>query len=85
VTLYDRVKAALSPADRRALALPLGVATDEAAADAWLARETGQDGAPLADRADTLSDPQGLILRARIAARDSAEESRRFATERGPV
>ena len=86
VTLYDRVKASLSPADRRALALPLGVATDEATTDAWLARETGKDGAPLADRAgvdDTLTDQQRLILRAKIGARDSAEESRRFATVKG--
>ncbi|MBN9086317.1 MAG: hypothetical protein J0J01_05375 [Reyranella sp.] len=86
VTLYDRVKAALSPADRRALELPLGVATDEAATDAWLAREAGRDGAPLADRAgldDTLTNQQRLILHAKIGARESAEESRRFATVKG--
>jgi hypothetical protein len=80
VTLYDRVKAALSPADRRALELPIGVATDEAATDAWLAREAGRDGAPLPDRAgldDGLSDRQRLLLRVKIGARESAEESRR--------
>jgi hypothetical protein len=80
------VKQALSPADRRALELPIGIATDEAAADAWLARETGTDGAPLADRAGldgTLSDKQRLILLAKIGARESAEDSRRFATVKG--
>ena len=70
LTLYDRVKAALSPADRRALALPLGVATDEATTDAWLAREAGKDGAPLVDRVgldDALSDQQRLICAPRSA------------------
>ena len=80
------MKQTLSPADRRALELPIGVAIEEAATDAWLARESGTDGAPLADRAgldDTLSDQQRLILLAKIGARESAEESHRFATVKG--
>ena len=86
VTLYDRVKAALSPADRRALELPIGAAADDAATDAWLARETATDGAPLADRAgldDGLTDRQRLILRFKIDARDSAEQSNRYAAVKG--
>lgn len=64
----------------------MAVARDDTATDAWLAREGSKDGAPLVDRIgldDTLSDQQRHILRAKIAARESAEESRRYATVKG--
>jgi hypothetical protein len=38
VTLYDRVKAALLPADRRALELPIGVATEAPPTLGWPAK-----------------------------------------------
>ena len=83
VDFYDKVKASLTPDDRRALELPIGAATDDAATDAWLAREQAKDGPPLSERAgldDGLSDRQRLILRAKIGVRESAAESRRVAT-----
>src|SRR4051812_562076 len=86
VALFERVKDALTPADRRAFEVPIGAAADDAATDAWLQRERSKDGAPLVDRAgldDTLSAQQRHILRAKIAARDSADESNRFATVKG--
>src|SRR4051812_44699750 len=46
LALFDRAKDTLSPADRRALEVPIGVAADDAATDTWLAREAGKDGAP---------------------------------------
>jgi hypothetical protein len=85
VTLFDRVKETLSPADRRALEVPIGVAADDAATDAWLQRESGKNDTPLVDHValdDGLTDTQRHILRAKIAARESADESRRFATVR---
>jgi hypothetical protein len=86
IALYERVKARLSPADRHALEMPIGAAADDAATDAWLEREASKDGAPLVERAgldDTLSAQQRLVLQAKIAARDSAEESQRIATVKG--
>jgi hypothetical protein len=86
VALFDRVKDTLTPADRRALEVPIGVAADDAATDAWLEREGGKGGAPLVDRVgldDTLSAQQRLIIGAKIAVRESAEESRRVATVKG--
>jgi hypothetical protein len=61
LTLFDKMKDALSPADRRALDVPIAVAADEAATDAWLAREGGRGGAPLVDRID-LDDTQSIGL-----------------------
>ena len=86
IDLHDRMADSLTPDDRRALELPIGAASDDAATDAWLARQAGIDGPPLADRVgldDTLPDTQRLILRAKIAARDSAAESSRVATVKG--
>ena len=86
IDLLRQGEGVLTPADRRALELPIGAATDDAATDAWLAREAGKDGAPLADRAgldDGLTDLQRLILRAKIGARNSAAESSRVATVKG--
>jgi hypothetical protein len=86
IDFYDKVKAALTPADRRQLEVPIGAATDDARTDAWLARESAKDGPPLTERAgldDALSDTQRQILQAKIAARDSAAESSRVATVKG--
>jgi hypothetical protein len=86
LALFDRVKDALVPADRRALDPAIAVAADEAATDAWLAREGSREGEPLATRArldDTLSEQQRLVVLMKIAARESAEESRRFAAVKG--
>ena len=76
------MKAVLTPDHRRALELPIGAATDDAATDAWLTPRSIKDGAPLVERAgldDGLTDLQRLILRAKIDARDSAAESSRVA------
>jgi len=86
IILYDRMNDALTPADRRALEVPIGATRDDTATDAWLARETGKDGPPLADRAagdDGLTDLQRLILQTKIGARESAAESSRVATVKG--
>ena len=86
IDFYDKAKALLTSDDRRALELPIGAASDDAATDAWLARESIKDGAPLVERAGLdygLSDMQRLILRAKIDARDSAAESSRAATVKG--
>ena len=86
IDLHDRMTYALTPADRQALELPIAAARDDTATDAWLARQAGIDGPPLADRAErdgTLPDMQRLILRAKIDARDSAAESSRAATMKG--
>jgi hypothetical protein len=48
LALFDRVKDALVPADRRALDPAIAVAADEAATDAWLARQGSREGEPLA-------------------------------------
>ncbi|HYD04529.1 MAG TPA: transglycosylase SLT domain-containing protein, partial [Reyranella sp.] len=54
--------------------------------DAWLERESGADGAALVERVgldNALPEQQRYILWAKIAARESADESRRFATVKG--
>jgi hypothetical protein len=86
IDLHDRMNDALTPADRSALEVPIAATRDDTATDAWLARQAGIDGPPLADRVDrddTLPDTQRLILRAKIGARDSAAESSRVATVKG--
>ena len=86
IDLFDKVKAALTPADRRALEVPIGAASDDARTDDWLARETAKNGPPLTERAgldDALSDTQRQILQAKIAAQESAAESSRVATVKG--
>jgi hypothetical protein len=86
IDLHDRMADALTPADRRALELPIAAARDDTATDAWLTRQAGIDGPPLADRVasdDGLTDTQRLILRAKIGAQDSAAESHRVAAVKG--
>jgi len=86
IDLHDRMTDALTPADRHALQLPIAATRDDTATDAWLARQDATDGPPLIDRVesdDTLPDTQRLILRAKIGARESADESNRVATVKG--
>src|SRR6185437_15626577 len=52
IDLHDRMNDALTPADRYALEVPIAATRDDTATDAWLARQAGIDGPPLADRAE---------------------------------
>jgi Transglycosylase SLT domain len=86
LALYERVKDALSPQDRRALEAAIANTADDAATDAWLARQTGTDGGPLTDRLGrdaALSDTQRTLLRFKIAARESMAEAKRVAAVKG--
>jgi hypothetical protein len=86
ITLYHRMSDALTPADRRALEVPIATTRDDTATHAWLARESATDGPPLADRVasdDGLTDLQRLILQAKIGARESAAESHRVTIVKG--
>jgi len=86
LALYERVKDSLTPRDRRALEGPIASTADDAATDAWLARETSRDGGPLTDRLgrdEAPSDTQRTLLRFKIAARDSMAEAKRVATVKG--
>jgi hypothetical protein len=82
ITLFDRVKNQLTPDDHLSLDGPLQVARNDQAANQWIANQTGADSPPLQDRAaadPTLPPDAQLIVRAKLDARDSAQESRRVA------
>lgn len=82
ITLFDRVKDQLTPADRLSLDTPLQTAQYKDAADRWLAREIGTDGPPLRERLDadlSLAPEVKHIVRAQADARESADESARVA------
>ena len=94
LNLFAQAKGALVPADQRALEVPIQAARTDAAADAWIVRETANEGEPLAVRpsaslragvqADaTLSPTEKATTLAKIEARDSAQESNRVATVQG--
>jgi len=86
LSLFERAKEHLSPADQRALEVPIRTARTEAAADAWIAREQPKPGEPLTARlqADTdLSLAEKTTALAKIEARDSAQESARVAAVAG--
>lgn len=86
LTLFDRVKDQLAPADRLSLDGPLQVARNDQTADQWIAGQTGTKGPPLQDRAaadPTLPPDAKLIVRAKLDAHDSAQESSRVATAKG--
>jgi hypothetical protein len=83
LSLFEQAKGTLVPADQRALEVPLQAARTDAAADAWIARETDRDGEPLVMRLqsdDGLSPAEKATALAKIEARDSAQESARVAT-----
>jgi hypothetical protein len=84
--LFERAKGDLVPADQRALEVPIQAARTDAAADAWIARETAKEGEPLLVRVQadaTLSPAEKATTLAKIEARDSARESARIATVAG--
>ena len=82
LALFDQVKDQLAPADRRALDTPVQATRLDQAADQWIARETGTDGPPLQERLDAdpdLPSDAKPIVRAKLDARESADESARVA------
>src|SRR5262249_51389712 len=86
LSLFERAKEHLVPADQRALEVPIQAARTDAAADAWIAREAGKDGEPLVVRIQAdqgLSPAAKATTLAKIEARDSARESARIATVKG--
>jgi hypothetical protein len=86
LAMFERAKDELAPADRRALDVPIQVAVNDAAANAWLQRETEKPGETLMTRAaadPALSPEQTATVVAKIAAREATEESRRIATVKG--
>jgi hypothetical protein len=82
LALFDQVKDQLSPADRLSLDTPVQATRLDQAADQWIARETGTDGPPLQERLaadpDLPSDAKSIV-RAKLDARESADESARVA------
>jgi hypothetical protein len=83
VARFDRIKDQLAPAGRLSLDAPLQVARADQTADQWIARETTTDGPPLKQRLDAdpnLPPDTKYVVRAKVDARDSAEESKRAAT-----
>lgn len=79
LALFDRVRDQLSSADLNRLDVPIAAARNDTAVDAWLQREASRPGQPLAERvADdpSLSPDQKAIAAAKIAERQSADESR---------
>lgn len=82
LALFDRIKDQLSAADRQSLDTPVQATRLDQAADQWIARESGTDGAPLKDRVDDDPDlpaDSKPIVRAKLDARESADESARVA------
>jgi hypothetical protein len=82
LALFDQVADQLSPADRQALDTPVQAARSDRLANQWIDRESKVDGTPLQQRVE--SDP-GVpsdvkpIVRAKVDARESADESVRVA------
>ncbi|HEY2873962.1 MAG TPA: hypothetical protein VGJ56_18700 [Reyranella sp.] len=82
LALFDQVKDQLSPADRLSLDTPVQAGRYEQAADQWIAREIKTDGPSLQERLDSASElPSDAkpIIRAKLDARQSADESARVA------
>jgi len=82
LALFDRIKDQLALADRLSLDTPVQVARNEQAADQWIDGESKADGPPLQQRLEADPDlPLDVkpIVRAKVDARDSADESARAA------
>jgi len=82
IDLFDQVKNQIAPDDHLSLDGPLQVARNDQAANQWIANQTGTDGPSLQDRAaadPALPPDTKLIVRAKLDARDSAEETRHAA------
>jgi hypothetical protein len=76
------VKDRLAPADLLSLDTPVQVARFDQAADQWIAGQTGTDGPPLQQRLDAASNlptDAKAIVRAKVDARESANEAARAA------
>ena len=92
IDLFDQVKNQIAPDDHLSLDGPLQVARNDQAANQWIANQTGTDGPSLQDRAaadPALPPDTKLIVRAKLDARDSAEETAappppRHSTTRSP-
>jgi len=84
--LFERAQHQLAPADRRSLDTLLQAVRHDQAANQWIARQTATDGPPLLDRIardpDLPADAK-FIVRAKLHARDSTQESERTAAVRG--
>jgi hypothetical protein len=81
--LFQRARHQLNDGHILSLDTPLQVARQDQAADQWIARQAGTDGPPLTERLDADPDlpPETKdVIRAKVGARDSAEESKRVAT-----
>ncbi len=82
LALFDRIKDQLAPADRQSLDTPVQAARHDQLADQWITRESNTNGPPLQQRVETDSDLPSdakFIVRAKIDARDSADEAARAA------
>jgi hypothetical protein len=83
LVLFDRVQDQLTTSDKLSLDTPLQVARQDQTAEQWIADQTATDGPPLQDR--VAADPNlpldtRHIIRSKVDARASAEESKRAAT-----
>jgi hypothetical protein len=82
LALFDRVKDQLSPADRLSLDTPVQATRNDELANQWIDRESKTDGTPLQQRVEADPDlPSDVkpIVRAKVDARESADESARVA------
>ena len=82
LALFDRIKDQLAPADRVSLDTPVQATRNDELANQWIDRESKADGPPLQQRVET--DPNlpldiRPIVRAKVDARDSADEAARAA------
>ena len=82
LALFDRVKDQLAPADRLSLDTPVQATRNDQLANQWIDRESKTGGPPLQQRVE--SDPDAPsdvkpIVRAKVDARESADESARAA------
>nr|WP_296379401.1 portal protein [Reyranella sp.] len=83
LALFDRMQDQLTASDKLSLDTPTQVARQDQTAEQWIANQTATEGPPLQDR--VTADPNlpldtKHIIRAKVDARDSAEESKRAAT-----
>jgi hypothetical protein len=82
LALFDQVKDQLAPDDRWALETPVQATRDDQLANQWIDHERKTDGPPLQQRVESDPDlPSAVkpIVRAKVDARESADESARAA------
>jgi hypothetical protein len=83
LTLFDRVQDQLTASDKLSLHTPMQVARQDQTAEQWIANQAPIEGPPLQERVG--ADPDlpldtKHIIRAKVDAYDSAQESKRAAT-----